>query len=147
MNISSKACKKNKNKSMADFDSVACRRSHEPWACLLSQKCLSDSEGSFTDWHLSSCLQVVLCALLTSFPYNCPAGWWGKAGTIKLNEYESPFPHGWLAGPKLDLMNDYCVLFPPLQSAARRINALARGCQRNEEKNEGSGWDICLTKT
>lgn len=36
--------------------------------------------------------------------------------------------------------------FPRLQSAGRRINALARGCQGDEEKDEGSGRDICLAK-
>lgn len=97
-------------------------------------KAFPDSEGSFTDWHLSSRLQVVLCALLTRSTHNCLTGWCGKEGTIKQDEYESPLPHSWLAGPKLDLMNDYCLLFfpPSLQSAGRRINALSPGCQRDE---------------
>ena len=62
------------------------RRAPEPWACLFSQKV----RGLFSHWRLSSCLQVVLCALLA---HNSLAGWCGKEGTIKWDEYErAPLP-------------------------------------------------------
>lgn len=82
---------------------------------------------------------MVLYALLSPSSHNCLAGWWGKVGTIKQDEYESPPPPWFTRGPQAGL--DERLLhsfFSLLQSAGRWINALARGCQRDEERDEDS---------
>lgn len=83
MNVSSEACKEKKKKARVNLIQWYAGELVNHELVYSGRKGLADSEGSFIDWHLSSCLQVVLYALLGPSPHNCLAGRWGKVGTIK----------------------------------------------------------------
>lgn len=96
-------------------------------------------------WHLSSCLQVVLCSRSS---YNCLADWWDKDGTITLGwiwtiPLPTPTLHSQLTPRPQDGLDEPLLRssfsFVSSQSAVSWINALSPGCQAD------NGWARWLT--